>query len=96
MSNLIPDLQESNPQKYAYKRWLRMAVDRLALPQKALYMEIGVDQSTWSRWLDYHRDQELPGHLLPRVLALLDAEARHDLDDLLSSPKTLNPGATRG
>lgn len=67
-----------NTPSYAYKRWLRMAIDRLQIPAKVFYMELDVSQPTWSRWTDYASKQELPGHLLPLVMDLLDEQAAQD------------------
>ena len=94
MTSVGPGHEGIHPMKYAYKRWLRMAIDRMDIPHKAIYMELGVDQSTFSRWLDGSKEQELPAHLLPRVMALLDQEARDAFDDFLNKKAPERPGAS--
>lgn len=85
MSSIHPEADPIDPTTFAVKRWLRMSVDRLGLYPKALYLELGVDAGTWSRWTSYEHDASLPMRHLPAVLSLLDSEAREDLFDLLST-----------
>lgn len=81
---------ELNPGAFAVKRWLRMACDRLHLYPKAIYMELGVDAGTWSRWTSYEDERTVPMGALPAILALLDEQA---LDDLVETirPKRKAP-----
>lgn len=95
---------ELNPSSFAVKRWLRMACDRLHLYPKAMYLEIGVDAGTWSRWTSYEDDRTVPMGYLPAILALLDEQALHDLIDIVQPRRTASgsfpalkkkPGANR-
>lgn len=83
-----PDHLELHPSAFSVKRWLRMACDRLALYPKAMYLPLGVDAGTWSRWLSLEHDQTLPMGFLPAVLALLDEQAWLDLQDILQPRRT--------
>ncbi len=88
-----------HPSKYAAKAWLSTAIYRCGLYPKAIYLEIGVDQSTFSRWLSLEHDHVMPMDHLPAVLALLDRQALDELVDLLTprrgSAVSKKPGATR-
>jgi hypothetical protein len=94
LDNIGSDHEELHPQAFAVKRWLRMACDRLALYPKAVYLPLGVDAGTWSRWLSLEHHQTLPMGYLPAVLDLLDEQAWYELQDILAPPKK-RPGATR-
>ena len=99
MTSIGPEDDQLHPSTFAVKRWLRMAVDRLSLYPKAIYMPLGIDAGTWSRWTSYEHDQTVPTGYLPAILALLDEQARLDLVDLLTprsgSADSKKPGATR-
>lgn len=73
-----------HPSKYAAKAWLSTAIYRCGLYPKAIYLEIGVDQSTFSRWLSLEHDHVMPMDHLPAVLALLDRQALDELVDLVT------------
>jgi len=79
---------ELNPSTFAVKRWLRMACDRLHLYPKAMYLEIGVDAGTWSRWTSYEDERTVPMGYLPAILALLDEQAFYDLQDIVRPRKS--------
>ena len=93
MAEVTAELDGLPPNAFAVKRWLRMSMDRLCLYPKAIYLEIGVDPGTWSRWTSYEHEQTLPIGYLAAVVALLDAQALHDLNDLITPKK--KPGANR-
>ncbi len=99
MTNIAPDSDDLNPAKYAAKAWLSTSIYRCGLYPKALYMGLGVDQSTFSRWLSLEHDQVMPMDHLPSVLALLDRQALDELVDLITprrgSADNKKDGATR-
>lgn len=63
----------------ACKRWLRSALDRQHILPKQVYLHLGVDAGTFSRWCSYEHHQTLPMGALLRVLELMDAQALEDL-----------------
>lgn len=93
MAEVTAELDGLPADAFAVKRWLRMSMDRLCLYPKAIYLEIGVDPGTWSRWTSYEHEQTLPIGYLAAVVALLDAQALHDLNDLITPKK--KPGGNR-
>ena len=68
-----------HPTTYALKGWLSSAIHRCGLYPKALYLELGVDQSTFSRWMSLEHEHTLPMYFVPAVLELLDGQAADDL-----------------
>ena len=99
MTSVTPPDVELHPSTYASKAWLSTTIYRCGLYPKAIYLEIGVDQSTFSRWLSLEHDHVMPMDHLPAVLALLDRQALHELTDLLTqrrgSADNKKDGATR-
>lgn len=78
-----------HPHTYAIKAWLCRAILRRGLYPKALYMPIGVDQSTWSRWTSLEHDQTPPLGYLPAILAVLDDQvAEAELRDLYTPQRS--------
>lgn len=71
-----------HPASYAVKRWLRMSSDRLGLYPKAIYMHLGIDQGTWSRWTSYEHPQTPPSGYMALILELFDQQALEDLFDI--------------
>jgi hypothetical protein len=94
-----------NPSSYAIKAWLCAAIFRMKLYPKAMYMPLGVDQSTWSRWTSLEHDQTPPSGMMPAILALLDDQAFYDYCALIRPrisetgdniiPTTKKPGVNR-
>ncbi len=99
VDSIAPDNDQLHPSTYAAKAWLSTAIYRCGLYPKALYLVLGIDQSTFSRWLSLEHEQTLPMGHLPAVLALLDEQALHELTDLLTqrrgSADIQKPGANR-
>ena len=97
--SIAPQEGALHPSKYAAKAWLSTAIYRCQLYPKAIYMDLGVDQSTFSRWLSLEHDQIMPMDHLPAVLALLDRQAVDELVDLITqrrgSADIQKPGANR-
>ena len=85
--SVAPDDDELHPAKYAAKAWLSSAIYRCGLYPKAIYMDLEVDQSTFSRWLSLEHDQVMPMDHLPAVLALLDDQAADELVQILTKNK---------
>ena len=98
MTSIDTEDCDLHPSKYAAKAWLSTAIYRCGLYPKAIYLEIGVDQSTFSRWLSLEHDHVMPMDHLPAVLALLDKQALDELVDLVtprrgSAVKDKGPGS---
>ena len=94
MAEVTAELDALHPDTYAVKAWLTAAIFRCGLYPKAIYLEIGVDQSTFSRWMSLEHDQSPGSGYLRRICALLDQQAVLDLQDVLTPP-TKKPGANR-
>ena len=96
---IAPDNDQLHPSTYAAKAWLSTAIYRCNLYPKAIYLVLGIDQSTFSRWLSLEHDQVMPMDHLPAVLALLDRQAVDELVDLITqrrgSADIQKPGANR-
>lgn len=72
-------------------RWLRMAVDRCRLMPKEIYIDLGVDAGTWSRWTSLEDDRTPPLSELPIILAHLDETAWQEFMALVQSLKAQAP-----
>lgn len=83
-TNIGHDPEALNPASYALKEWLSAAIFRCRLYPKAIYLELGVDQSTFSRWISLEHDHTLPLHFVPAVLELLDDKAADELVQILT------------
>lgn len=75
----------------ALTRWLRMAVDRNGLMPKELYIDLGVDAGTWSRWTSLEDDRTPPIAELPLILSHLDDQAWQDFKALVATLKAKAP-----
>ncbi len=82
-----PEDEGIHPVTYALSAWLYNAIHRLRMVPKAVYLEIGVDQSTFSRWTSLEHDQSIPSYHIPAVLDLLDEQAEVDLRAILRPTK---------
>jgi hypothetical protein len=86
------DSEVLNPSTYALKAWLSRSIFRLGLYPKALYMPLGIDQSTWSRWTSLEHEHTPPSGMLGPILALLDKQAAAELQQILAPTPTKSGG----
>lgn len=55
----------SNAHNLAVKRHMRITLDALGISQKAIAIDLGVDQGHMSRMLSHESRESLPAHLIP-------------------------------
>ena len=60
---------------------------------KAIYMHLGIDQGTWSRWTSYEHPQTPPSGYMVLILELFDQQALEELFDIYR-PDWLVPNQT--
>jgi len=65
------------------KRWLRTAADRLERMPQDLYVPLGVDAGTWSRWESLNDERFIHLGMLPTVIQALSEEEMENLFDLI-------------
>lgn len=82
-ANIGPDEVELHPSQVAATRWLRLAIDRKGLLPKQVYLDLGRDKSTFSRWCSYEDEHCIPLSDLLAALPILGDQAAEDLIHLI-------------
>ena len=78
-----PEPAEINKRQVAIKCWLISSILRKGLLPKQIYLDLGVDKSTFSRWLSLE-DSHTPNlEMVLRMVPMLDDQAEDDLVDLI-------------
>lgn len=72
-----------NPYEVAATRWLRLAMDSSRVLPKEVYLELGRDKSTFSRWQSYDDLHTIPLADLLQALPVLGETAAEALIELL-------------
>lgn len=90
-SNVGSDEVVLTPYEVAATRWLRLAMDSSRVLPKEVYLELGRDKSTFSRWQSYDDQHCIPLSDLLQALPVLGDAAVEDLLDLIRAAAKKKP-----